>query len=100
MRFSFVVERDCCRFLFPFAISYPMALMPLIMAKLVPAKTKNKPSLPNADKPVSFGALKATLKKAGYTLDSADLTVGGTLVKMTGAGRTAQASKLCRNEAA
>lgn len=36
---------------------------------------------PKADKPVSFSALKATLKKAGYTLDSADLTVAGTLVK-------------------
>ena len=36
---------------------------------------------PKPDKPVSFAALKATLKKAGYTLASADLTVAGTLVK-------------------
>src|SRR4029453_7652687 len=35
--------------------------------------------LPN--KPVSFAELKATLKKAGYTLDSADITVIGTLTK-------------------
>jgi hypothetical protein len=36
---------------------------------------------PKPDKPVSFAALKATLKSAGYTLDSADLTVAGTLAK-------------------
>ncbi len=36
---------------------------------------------PKPGKPVSFAALKATLKKAGYTLDSADITVAGTLVK-------------------
>jgi hypothetical protein len=34
---------------------------------------------PRPDKPVSFAALKATLKSAGYTLDSADVTVAGTL---------------------
>jgi hypothetical protein len=36
---------------------------------------------PKPDKPVSFAALKATLKSAGYTLDSADITVAGTLAK-------------------
>lgn len=36
---------------------------------------------PKPDKPVSFAALKATLKSAGYTLDSADITVSGTLAK-------------------
>ena len=36
---------------------------------------------PKPDKPVSFEALKATLKKAGYTLDSADITVMGTVQK-------------------
>jgi hypothetical protein len=36
---------------------------------------------PRPDKPVSFTALKETLKKAGYTLDSADITVAGTLAK-------------------
>ena len=36
---------------------------------------------PKPDKPVSFAALKETLKKAGYTLDAADLTVAGTLAK-------------------
>ena len=36
---------------------------------------------PKADKPVSFAALKATLKSAGYVLDSADITVAGTLNK-------------------
>ena len=36
---------------------------------------------PKPDKPVSFAALKETLKKAGYTLDSADITVAGTLTK-------------------
>lgn len=34
---------------------------------------------PLADKPVSFVALKETLKKAGYTLDSAEITVVGVL---------------------
>jgi hypothetical protein len=37
---------------------------------------------PKSDKPVSFAALKETLKKAGYTLDSADITVAGTLAKI------------------
>ncbi len=36
---------------------------------------------PKPDKPVSFSALKATLKSAGYVLDSADITVAGTLEK-------------------
>lgn len=36
---------------------------------------------PKSDKPVSFAALKVTLKKAGYTLDSADITVAGNLAK-------------------
>lgn len=36
---------------------------------------------PKPDKPVSFAALKETLKKAGYTLDAADITVAGTLEK-------------------
>jgi hypothetical protein len=36
---------------------------------------------PKPDKPVSFAALKATLKKAGYTLDAADITVIGKLSK-------------------
>ena len=34
---------------------------------------------PKPDKPVSFAALKATLKSAGYVLDAADITVAGTL---------------------
>jgi hypothetical protein len=34
---------------------------------------------PKPDRPVSFAALKATLKSAGYVLDAADLTVAGTL---------------------
>ena len=34
---------------------------------------------PKPDKPVSFAALKETLKKAGYTLDAADVTVAGRL---------------------
>lgn len=34
---------------------------------------------PQPDKPVSFAALKEALKKAGYTLDSADVTVKGRL---------------------
>jgi hypothetical protein len=36
---------------------------------------------PKPDKPVSFAALKETLKKAGYELDAADITVTGTLAK-------------------
>ena len=36
---------------------------------------------PKPDKPVSFSALKATLKSAGYVLDSADITIAGTLDK-------------------
>jgi hypothetical protein len=36
---------------------------------------------PSPDKRVSFVALKDTLKKAGYTLDAADITVAGTLAK-------------------
>ena len=36
---------------------------------------------PKPYKPVSFAALKETLKKAGYTLDAADITVSGTLAK-------------------
>ena len=36
---------------------------------------------PLPDKPVSFAALKETLKKAGYTLAAADITVGGTLTR-------------------
>ncbi|HXQ69575.1 MAG TPA: hypothetical protein VN844_03780 [Pyrinomonadaceae bacterium] len=36
---------------------------------------------PKPDKPASFAALKATLKSAGYVLDSADITVAGTLSK-------------------
>jgi hypothetical protein len=36
---------------------------------------------PKPEKPVSFAALKETLKKAGYTLDAADITVAGTLAK-------------------
>ena len=36
---------------------------------------------PKPDKPVSFAALRATLKKAGYTLASAEITVVGTLAR-------------------
>ena len=36
---------------------------------------------PKPDKPVSFAALKEALKKAGYTVDSADITVAGSLAK-------------------
>ena len=36
---------------------------------------------PKPDKPVSFAALKETLKKAWYVLDAADITVTGTLAK-------------------
>ena len=35
---------------------------------------------PKPDKPVSFAALKESLKKAGYTLDAADITVAGKLM--------------------
>ena len=36
---------------------------------------------PKPDKPVSFDALKATLKSAGYVLDAADISIDGTLSK-------------------
>jgi hypothetical protein len=36
---------------------------------------------PKAEKPVSFAALKETLKKAGYTLASAKITVNGKLAR-------------------
>ena len=36
---------------------------------------------PKPDKPVSFAALKETLKKAGYTLASADITLAGILAR-------------------
>jgi hypothetical protein len=36
---------------------------------------------PKPDKAVSFAALKETLKKAGYTLDTADIVVVGTLAR-------------------
>ena len=36
---------------------------------------------PKPDKPVSFAALKDTLKKAGYKLDSATITLAGKLAK-------------------
>jgi hypothetical protein len=36
---------------------------------------------PKPDKPVSFAALKETLKKAGYTLGAADITVAGKLAR-------------------
>ena len=36
---------------------------------------------PKPDKPVSFAALKESLKKAGYTLDAADITVAGKLTR-------------------
>jgi hypothetical protein len=36
---------------------------------------------PKPDKAVSFAALKETLKKAGYTLNAAHITLAGTLVK-------------------
>jgi hypothetical protein len=38
---------------------------------------------PKAEKPVSFAALKETLKKAGYTLASAKITVNGKLARET-----------------
>ena len=34
---------------------------------------------PKPDKPVSFEALRESLKKAGYTLDTAEITINGTL---------------------
>ena len=36
---------------------------------------------PKAEKPISFAALKETLKKAGYTLTSAKITVNGKLAR-------------------
>lgn len=36
---------------------------------------------PKPDKPVSFAALKESLKKAGYTLAAADISIAGTLSK-------------------
>jgi hypothetical protein len=36
---------------------------------------------PKPDKPVSFVALKEALKKAGYTLDSADIAITGTFMR-------------------
>ena len=36
---------------------------------------------PKPDQPVSFAALKAALKKAGYALDRAEMTVAGTLAR-------------------
>ncbi len=36
---------------------------------------------PNPNKIVSFAALKETLKKAGYALDAADITVSGTITR-------------------
>lgn len=36
---------------------------------------------PKPDKPVSFAALKETLKKAGYKLAAADITIAGNLAK-------------------
>ena len=36
---------------------------------------------PKPDKPVSFAALRQTLKNAGYTLDAAQITVVGTLAR-------------------
>lgn len=37
--------------------------------------------IPKPDKAVSFAALKATLKSAGYILDAADISIAGTLNK-------------------
>lgn len=37
--------------------------------------------VPKADKLISFAALKETLKKAGYALDSADITIAGKLIR-------------------
>lgn len=37
--------------------------------------------VPKAEMPVSFEALKQTLKKAGYTLDTTDITIAGKVVK-------------------
>lgn len=37
--------------------------------------------VPKPDKAVSYAALKQTLKKAGYTLDTADITIAGKIVK-------------------
>jgi hypothetical protein len=49
---------------------------------------------PKPDKPVSFAALKETLKKAGYTLDAADITVVGTLAREDKAIRTRHSQDL------
>lgn len=38
--------------------------------------------IPKPDKPVSFAALKAALKRAGYALASAEITVTGTLARV------------------
>ncbi|MDQ3710750.1 MAG: transporter [Acidobacteriota bacterium] len=37
--------------------------------------------MPKPDKTVSFAALKQTLKKAGYALDTADITIAGRLIR-------------------
>lgn len=37
--------------------------------------------VPKPEKPVSFAALKQNLKKAGYALDAADITIAGKLIK-------------------
>jgi hypothetical protein len=36
---------------------------------------------PQPDKPISFTALQAALKKAGYTMDAAEVTISGRLVR-------------------
>src|SRR5207248_1270249 len=36
---------------------------------------------PQPDKPISFAALQAALKKAGYTMDAAEVTISGRLVR-------------------
>ena len=41
---------------------------------------------PKPDKPVSFAALRTALKKDGYTLASAEITVDGRLCEMIQAG--------------
>jgi hypothetical protein len=47
--------------------------------------------VPKPERRVSFAALKAALKQAGYTLDRADITISGTL-KREGSGWTIVAS--------
>lgn len=37
--------------------------------------------VPKPEKPVSFAALKQTLKKAGYALDAADITIAGKIAR-------------------